>query len=141
MSDAPKRDCLGRPFGYTIADRKEPRLLSDEELTAIAVSARTQQPEAVRHLFPLIQHIVLLDAQSCETCQYWVGLADSQGTTGQCTRPSDDWPGAKMLVLSAKGKRLPDEKAHPCLITPFDWGCRGWVKRQQLDESKEGGNS
>ena len=53
----------GRPCSSTITVPPR-RLLSDAEINTIADDARRQKPEeAARHLFPLIQHIGLMEQQ------------------------------------------------------------------------------
>jgi len=119
---APK-DCLGRPIRSDITEptRPLPRMLTDDQITAIAHEVRTRPlAEVGRHVMPLIQHIVVLDGRTCQNCRHWVAYNAGAGVAsrGEC-----------LVYASPESPVDLQGDAPMAVLTPFDWSCKGWEQR------------
>lgn len=101
-------------------------MLTDDEITAIANDVRTLPlAEVGRHVMPLIHHIQAVEDRQCSGCRHWVAYNAGAGIAarGECLVYAAD--GAAVRV-TAVGEQV-DAVA---LLTPFDWQCKGWERRQ-----------
>lgn len=123
-----KRDCLGRPIHDDGSEKEppRPRFLTDDQITAIAQDVRTRPiTEVGRHVMPLIQHIVELDARECHNCVCWVGYADTETRAhhGECTNLTVR---DRIQTITSEGEQA---DVHSAFITPFDWSCKDWTEQ------------
>lgn len=129
------RDCLGRPINGGEENLPRRQILTDDEITSIANDVRTLPlSEVGRHVMPLIQHIVGCELRSCQTCRFWVTYdrTNEEAANGECTYVRCSDSKAKLQPMAKDQKKVEKiiDSGQLVLITPFDWQCKAWSKRQ-----------